>query len=71
MEVIHKVKQLRREGIQAYFTMDAGPHVKVICLPENGEQVKEALTQVRGVKGVLESGIGGPVRLVNPGDGSL
>ncbi len=68
VEVIHQVKQLRKEGIQAYFTIDAGPHVKVICLPENAVQVREALAQVQGVKGILESGVGGSAHLVQPGE---
>ena len=33
------VKQLRSEGEKCYFTMDAGPNVKVLCLEEDLERL--------------------------------
>lgn len=33
------VKQLRRNGYECYFTMDAGPNVKVLYLKENEENI--------------------------------
>ena len=33
------VKQLRAEGEKCYFTMDAGPNVKVLCLEEDLERL--------------------------------
>ncbi|KHD45374.1 diphosphomevalonate decarboxylase [Streptococcus hongkongensis] len=34
-----KVKELRQQGFRCYFTMDAGPNVKVLCLEEDLEQL--------------------------------
>ncbi|KOY79218.1 diphosphomevalonate decarboxylase [Apilactobacillus kunkeei] len=31
LEVINMVKELRENGIECYYTMDAGPNVKIIC----------------------------------------
>lgn len=34
LDVIKKIEQLRLQGIKAYYTMDAGPNVKIITLKE-------------------------------------
>lgn len=34
------VRQLRQEGIPCYFTMDAGPNVKVLCRLTDSEKIK-------------------------------
>ena len=40
---IHRVWQLRGEGHPAYVTIDAGPHVKVLCQPTDAEVVAAGL----------------------------
>jgi diphosphomevalonate decarboxylase len=57
--VLQRVEALRDEGVPAYFTMDAGPHVKVLLEPEQGERVSAALRDVPGVIDVLRCRIGG------------
>ncbi len=42
-EVIEFVHALREGGIPAYFTMDAGPNVKVLCCSSQAEEVAEKL----------------------------
>ena len=34
-EAMQRVKELRDKGEQCYFTMDAGPNVKVLCLEKD------------------------------------
>jgi diphosphomevalonate decarboxylase len=53
LEVIQQIQQLRLEGIQVYFTIDAGPNVKVLCLPGDEQQVYESLTILPGVQHVF------------------
>lgn len=53
MEVIHSVLMLRQGGIPAYFTIDAGPNVKVLCLSDHEEQVKETLLELSSVREVI------------------
>jgi diphosphomevalonate decarboxylase len=60
------VYELRRSGIFAYFTMDAGPHVKVLTLQAHRSRVKSALTAVPGVHQVIESSAGPGAHLVDP-----
>ena len=54
-EMIHTVWNLRKKGIAAYVTMDAGPQVKVLCQPGNSELVKQAMLSVEGVKQIIEA----------------
>ena len=36
---MQKIRQLRADGIAVFFTVDAGPQVKAVCLPEHTETV--------------------------------
>ena len=44
-EAMDFVRQLREQGESCYFTMDAGPNVKVLCLEEDLERLSELLGQ--------------------------
>lgn len=44
LEIMDAVRELRENGIPAYFTMDAGPNVKVICERENENIVADKLS---------------------------
>ena len=44
-EAMDFVRQLREKGESCYFTMDAGPNVKVLCLEEDLEHLSELLGQ--------------------------
>lgn len=61
---LERVRQLQADGVAAFFTIDAGPQVKVICLPGDESQVVEALTTTPGVESVLSSGIGAGAALM-------
>lgn len=43
------VRRLRDEGVGVYATMDAGPHVKALCLAGDAERVSAALASSPGV----------------------
>jgi diphosphomevalonate decarboxylase len=72
LSVMSEVQALRESGIHAYFTIDAGPNVKVLCKPNNEEQVRNALLQVPGVLDVVVCHPGSGVQyLPNPkGEGN-
>lgn len=53
VSLMHRVMALRAEGTPCYFTIDAGPNVKVLCAPEDEPQVAAALGAVPGVHEVL------------------
>ena len=64
VECLDVVRQLQREDVAVFFTIDAGPQVKAICPPDHEQAVIEALAQVPGVDRVLTSGIGAGAKLV-------
>jgi diphosphomevalonate decarboxylase len=43
IELLRRVRALRAEGISAWATIDAGPHVKVVCLASESARVAERL----------------------------
>jgi len=55
MRVMEAVQNMREDGVPAYFTIDAGPNVKVLYLPEDEKHVEERLRDVAGVKDVILS----------------
>jgi len=59
LTVIERVRDLRASGIPAYFTMDAGPHVKVVTLPVHAEEVAMSLAGCAGVLEVIRCKAGG------------
>lgn len=57
--VMHAVRAWRREGIPAYFTIDAGPNVHVITLPEHAGQVRARLEEMPDVEETIVCRTGG------------
>lgn len=45
LRAMNVVRALRQQGLECYFTMDAGPNVKVLCKKENSAALTTALTQ--------------------------
>jgi diphosphomevalonate decarboxylase len=56
---LRRVRTLReQEGRGVFFTIDAGPQVKAVCLPDDAARVAAALQAVAGVERVLTSPLG-------------
>lgn len=53
MEVIEHIQNLRLCGIPVFFTIDAGPNVKVLCLPEDERRVYESLAALSAVQNIV------------------
>jgi diphosphomevalonate decarboxylase len=58
MAAMEAVQELRDGGVGAWFTIDAGPQVKVLCRPVDADAVADRLRAVPGVLRVLRSGSG-------------
>ena len=43
LQVIELVHTLRKSGVGAWYTMDAGPHVKILCLPDDAHDIRHAI----------------------------
>jgi diphosphomevalonate decarboxylase len=59
------VRELQRNGVPVFFTIDAGPQVKAVCLPEACDTVEAALAATKGVGRVIVSGLGSGARLLD------
>ena len=58
LTVMQRVQQLRKEQVPADFTIDAGPNVKVLYLPEDEEKVLQAMQEIDAVTDVIVSKVG-------------
>jgi diphosphomevalonate decarboxylase len=50
IKLIREVRLLRQKGIPAYFTIDAGPQVKILSLPGYASVIKKSLVGVSGIR---------------------
>ena len=50
IKVIEAVQELRESGTECYFTMDAGPQVKVLCLKKNAKKIQAKLSNLTEVQ---------------------
>jgi diphosphomevalonate decarboxylase len=64
MRCLQTVRRLQGEGCNVFFTIDAGPQVKAVCLPGETERVRQALADTAGVQAVMTSGLGPAARVV-------
>lgn len=65
LRVMEEVQRLRADGIAAFFTMDAGPQVKVLVQQPSLEAVTARLGALPGVRRVLTALPGDGVRMLH------
>lgn len=58
LAVMDEVRNLRNRGIAVFFTIDAGPQVKAVCLPENTVKIAKALSAIEGVQDTMVCQLG-------------
>ncbi len=66
LSVIECVRAFRRRGGRAHFTMDAGPHVKVLVEPSAAAELELELAKLEGVTQVLRTAAGPDAYWVEP-----
>ncbi len=59
------IRGLRAEGHAVFFTIDAGPQVKAVCLPASVDAVSAALAETPGVLDILTTGVGCGARRID------
>ena len=64
MSVINEVHRMRKDGLKAYFTIDAGPQVKVICHEKESSIIANRLRLLADVHAVIKAAPGPAARLV-------
>ena len=58
VKVMQIVRELRAEGISCYFTMDAGPNVKILCKLSQSNIIKERLEEIFKAEQIIVTGPG-------------
>lgn len=61
IEIIHSVINWRDKGLESYFTIDAGPQVKIICLEKNILEIIKRCKKIEGIKDLI---------VTKPGEGA-
>lgn len=56
--VMHRIRALRAEGVPVLFTIDAGPQVKAVCLPDSKQRVEDEIRSIRGVSRTIAAHLG-------------
>ena len=52
------IRKLQADGVAVFFTIDAGPQVKAVCLPAEAARIQQALAATPGVTDVMLTGLG-------------
>jgi diphosphomevalonate decarboxylase len=65
VRIMHAVRDWRESGLAAYFTIDAGANVHVLCQGADAAEVASRLYQIPGVQDVLANRPGPGTRLVS------
>ena len=60
------VRSLRADGQNVFFTIDAGPQVKAVCLPDSAIAVTDALAATPGVVATRTVGLGPGAMVIEP-----
>lgn len=58
VRAMQAVRELRQSGIPCYFTMDAGPNVKVLCRLSDSQKIKQYLSNTFKLEQLMISGPG-------------
>lgn len=65
LAIMQCVREWRREGLPAFYTLDAGPNVHVLTLAEFAPRVQNRLMAVQGVRQVISAAAGGAAHLLD------
>ena len=62
---LSEIENLRSLGHSLFYTIDAGPQVKIICDPKSTEIIRDMIIDKTAVMDVIHAGLGGPPRIIN------
>jgi diphosphomevalonate decarboxylase len=65
LAIIQSVLAWREQGLECYFTIDAGPQVKIICLEDQVREIKKRLKMINGLREVVVCKPGQGPKLTN------
>ena len=67
LELMDEVQSLRKKGLSCFFTMDAGPHVKILCRHTDEAAIKSRFTNHPDILKIRTAKAGPGAMISNPG----
>ncbi|MBW6451653.1 MAG: diphosphomevalonate decarboxylase [DPANN group archaeon] len=64
IRIMNAVKLWRENGLESYFTIDAGPQVKLLCLEKDEQEIISRLKAVDGVIDVISCKLGRDAKII-------
>jgi diphosphomevalonate decarboxylase len=58
INIMNSVISWREEGLESYFTIDAGPQVKIICLEKDANEILKRCKSLEGIEDVIITELG-------------
>ena len=62
---IAEIENLRASGHKLFYTIDAGPQIKIICDPKSANTIKDTIRQRTDVIDIIHTGLGGSPRIID------
>ena len=60
-----EIENLRASGHKLFYTIDAGPQIKIICDPKSANTIKDTISQRTDVIDIIHTGLGGSPRIID------
>ena len=64
IKLIHKVGEWRKRGVKCYFTIDAGPQVKILCEKKELKEIVKELKKMAEIENIIITKPGPSPRIV-------
>jgi len=65
LEIMLKIRELRKEGYRAYYSIDTGPSVVILTQTNEKREIKEKIQSINSSFNIIEGKIGGPSKLLD------
>ena len=62
---IAEIENLIASGHKLFYTIDAGPQIKIICDPKSTNTIKDTIAQKTDVIDIIHTGLGGSPRIID------
>ena len=63
VKILHQVQKIQEKGLHVFFTIDAGPQVKLICDPSDTQLILEQFESMHDISKKIVTKVGGEPRI--------
>ena len=63
VKILHQVKKIQEKGLHVFFTIDAGPQIKLICDPSDTQLILEQFESMHDIAKKIVTKVGGEPRI--------